>query len=268
MQEVIGYNSTEIVKVENENIGAILIDFKSLQTDGSTLAVISDLNLVSVSLAVFKHGKGAPEYVVNGYLDDILSALGAGNTSYEISTKAQSEGYLVRIDLGGSLNLQGKGYGEIKVNAKNTAFTSLNTSQSSITIETVPAISNTPVLNIVETVSYKSGVSSLNNEDLGSRIAKVVLCNDFSAVYSSSSKAKATNGIVLSADGGYQKNSSENALISENENAVFYNPDTAVKHLALYNNNQNLLNNAKLSCLFDKAIDSSAKIMIVRRMAI
>ena len=263
MQEVIQFNSHQSVRIDNENVGAILLDISALQADGITVAVLADLNKISVELGVYRNGSAKPEYVFNDYLDNVLIALSGGTTRYDIATTVQSKRLLIALGLGGSLNLQGKDHAIFKCRAQNTAFTSLSTATSDITVETVASTKHSPTLNVVEGVPYVTGEINVNKK-LGDGITKIVMANDFTAPYSTTAKAKPTNGIVLNAN-GFSKEASENLLVSENLHYLQNNPATAVKQLLLYNNPNNVLNNVRLTCKLSAGADADARLLLVRR---
>ena len=262
MQEVIQINVAQSVTIKKETVGAILLDFLTKKTDDS-LAPISDLNKIYVELGVYRNGASKPKYVFNDYLDNVLSAMTAGTTRYEIATTAFNTGYLIALGLGGALNLQGNDYAVFKIRIQNTAFTALDVSKSNCTVETVSATKMQPFLNVIDSVSYQTGEDKINKE-LGNNLVKVVMCNDFTANYTASAKAKPTNGIVITGN-GYNKDASENLLYTESIHYTQANPSTALKHLILYNNESHLLHNGKLSCKLDQGVDASARIMVVRR---
>tara|TARA_R110002111_G_scaffold249679_1_gene313669 strand:+ start:1777 stop:2574 length:798 start_codon:yes stop_codon:yes gene_type:complete len=262
MQEIIQFNSNQVARFENENIGSILLDFKTLQADGIAVANISDLNKIAVEIAVYRVGQRDAKYIVNGYLDDILTLLSAGSTRYVVSTTKRTQGYLINIPFDGNIELNSGDYIEVKVKAQTTAFTSLSVPNSDITIETTPATVNNPQIAICELVSYTSGEININKA-LGNNIARVVLLNDLSNNYGTSTKSKPVNGITLTGM-GFDKVSSENALLNENVLALQNNPETPVKALMVYNSSK-LLHGAKFVAKYDKAVDADAKIMVIRK---
>lgn len=263
MQERIDFKKNHSVTITDETVGAILLDINALQSDGTTVCAIADLNKISVELAVYRNGSKVPNYIFNDYLDNVLCSYSAGTTRYDIATTEQSTGYLMAIGFGGALKLKGNDYAVFKIHAQATAFTSLSTTYSDINFETIPATNNNPVLNVVEAVPYVSGEVAISKK-LGSNITKIVLANDFTADYSASTKAKATNGITLNAN-GFSKEATENLLLVENLHYLQFNPDTSLKHLMLYNNAQKPLQKVHLTAKFDKAVDTDARILLVKK---
>lgn len=261
MQEIIQFKSNQAVEIREENIGAILLDIKALQADGTTVCNIADLNQIAISLEIFRKGQGGQVWF-NGYLDDLLSILSAGSTRYDIATTKRSVGYLIAIGFGGSIDLKGDDYAVLRVKAQTTAFTSLSTTNSDITIETVPSSASNPHVFIPEVVPYITGETNIN-KFLGNNVCKIVLANDFSANYSASTEAKPVNGVTVTAS-GYSKYASENLLLAENLASLQHNPDTEVKHLMVYNDAR-ALSNVKFSALYDKAVGSTAKILVLRK---
>ncbi|GAB5563359.1 MAG: hypothetical protein Wins2KO_04220 [Winogradskyella sp.] len=263
MQETVNFNSNQVVVVEDENVSAILLDIKALQNDGTTVCDIADLNKIAVSIKVFRKGQKEPKAICDGYLDDILSALSVGSTRYGIATTKQSNGYLVPIGFDGNIALSKGDKIEVRVKAQNTAFTSLNQSNSDITIETVPAVGrSSSVCTVVDQIPYRSQEQTIK-KTLGNNVLKIVLAHDFSQNYKGSSEAKPVNGITLIAD-NYEKIASENLLVAENLSELQFNPGTEIKHLSLYSE-PNLLQNATLQALYDKPVTSDAKILVLRR---
>ena len=262
MQQIVNFNTQEIVKIASENVGGVLLDIMALQGDGVTVCNVANLNNIALSVKIHRQGKRQASVFCDGWLDDILAGLTAGTTRYAIATTKRTNGYLIPIGFDGCVKLRKGDYIEIKVNARSTSFTSLSTANSNITVETVPATSQNPVCTAVDMVAYINGEQKIN-KDLGSNVVKVVLANDFTADYSASVKAKPVNGITLYAD-GFEKSSSENLLLAENLNQLQYNPDTPVKHLSVYNDSK-IIHNAKLQANFDKVVDSSARILVLRR---
>lgn len=265
-EEIIQIGSNKVVTVTNENVGAVLLDIEALQADGTTVCDIADLNEISLEIAVYRHNQKMPKHVCNDYLDYILRGLTAGNLRYTLATTKRSKGYLIAIPFKGCVKLQGNDRMEIKCKINNAAFTTMNNGNSRVTVETVPAENPSPVIECVESVTFQAGDDKVNKV-LGNNITKIVLVNDLTADYVASTKAKPTEGINMTANGGYENNASENLLLAQNLDMLQMNPETNVKNLVLYND-ESPISGVKLISKFDKAVDLDARIMLLTRKVI
>ncbi|MBP0902386.1 hypothetical protein ACFSKN_02060 [Mariniflexile gromovii] len=264
MKQVIDFNSGQIIKVTEENVGGILIDFKALEVDGTTVAAIANLNIIPLKISVKRAGSARAVEIVDDYLDYILRALHSASTRYDISITERATGYLMKIPFDGDLNLRKGDELSIEMKAPTTAFTDLSIGVSNITIETFPAVTtNNPYLTIVRSHTYPSGTDYIN-ETIGNNVVKVTLVHDLGADYLASTEAKPTNGIILEAN-GLSKDASENLLIQENIDYLQMNPETPIQDLVIYNSMQPIMN-AKLKAKYNKAVVNSARIMMLQRV--
>lgn len=264
MKQVIQFNSAQVVKITDENVGGILIDFKALQADGVTVASINDLNVIPLQITLKRKGQAQGVDIANNYLDYVLRGYHSGSTRYGISITERSSGYLMKIPFDGDLNLHKGDELTVQMKAPTNSFTSLDASKSDITIETIPAVkSANPVITVLRSHTYGSGSDQIN-EPLGSNIVKVVLVHDLGADYLASTEAKPTNGIILEAN-NFSKDASENLLIQENLDMLQLNPSTAVQDLVIYNSLTPLLN-VKYRAKYNKAVLTSARIMLLERV--
>lgn len=263
MKETISINSSQVVTVENEVVGGVLLDVAAIKAD-DTVCDIADLNKASLEIAIYRKGESRPKYFCNDFLDYILRAITSSWMGYTVATtKRTGKGYLIAIPFNGAINLRNGDRMEIIFKVQNTTFTSLDLSKSSINIETVPATKGSEVVSIVEAHTYITGSLDLD-KNLGNNVEKIVLVNDLGTDYDASTKAKPTNGIVLTAN-GFEKRATENLLLAENYRALQTNPETAVKNLVLYNDYATPLNNVRLTSKMDKAVEAPARVMIMRK---
>ncbi|WP_299116860.1 hypothetical protein [uncultured Winogradskyella sp.] len=264
MNDVLKINSNKTITITGETIDALLFHFKALQSDGSTVCAIADLNKISVEAKVIRRGRTVPQFIFNGFLDDILAVQTANSTRDEVFREARSDGYTIAISLGGVLRLGVGDKLQVKCKVQNTSFTSLSTTHSEVEFETVPSNGMPSVLNIVEMIPYEVGTTNVD-ENLGNNITKIVLCHDFTTHYDNSSKAKPVSGINLTAT-GFNKDVSENQVVLENNMAIQYSPSSNVKHLCIYDGKP--ISNAKLRASLNTGVDADAKIMVLKKMAV
>ncbi|MDD7885743.1 hypothetical protein [Flavivirga sp. 57AJ16] len=262
MKETISINSSQVVTIENEIVGGILLDIAPIKSDDS-VCDIADLNKASLEIAVFRNGESRPKYFCNDYLDYILRAITSSWMGYTVATTKRAAGYLMAIPFNGALNLQKGDRIEVIFKVQNTTFTSLDLSKSSINIESVPATVGSNVVSVVEAHTYITGSLDLD-KNLGNNIEKIVLVNDLGADYGASAKAKPLNGIVLTAQ-GFEKRATENLLLAENYRSLQNNPETAVKNLVVYNDYMNPIHNVRLTSKFDVAVEATARLMVMRK---
>lgn len=263
MKDTINFGSGQSVIIMNESIGGVLLDLKTLEADGVTVADIADLSEIPLSIEVQREGSKDTLVIVNDYLEFILRALSAGTTKYDISITKRPEGYFIYIPFDGAVHLKAKDKLIVKCKAPASAFTDLDSSKSEITIETIPAPKNTPpIITCVETISYGSGADFFD-QSLGNQVIKVALVHDLGADYLVSTEAKPLDGITLMAS-GFEKDASENALINENIEMHRLNPETPIQDLVLYASHKPLVN-AKLKVKYNKAVLASSKVVLLKR---
>ena len=263
MNQVINFNSSQVITVKGENIRGILIDIKALESDGSTVASINDLNQIPLVVKVYRDGVTVGKEVFNNYLDYILRTIHAGTTGYGVAIAERTEGYLIRLDFRGAIELEEGDYLTIECKAPVTAFTSLSTNISELNFETIPAkYSSANVVQTVDAVNYGNGADTFNDV-LGNGITKVVLVHDLGADYLASTEAKPTTGIDLVAN-GYSSKASENLLLSDNLQELAENPETAIKDLVIYNSDQPLYNTT-FTVKYNKPVLTSARIMLLKK---
>ena len=260
MTEIIQFGSNKTVKVRGEKIDGILFHIKA-QTAADVVADIADLNRISLHIEVFRKGLPKSKDICNGYLDDILAAITANSTRYDIFIEKRSDGYTLVIGFNGVLELQKGDEMHIQCKAQNTAFTSLSTSRSEIEVETSPSNGVPSKVAVIDAVPYTAGEVKIE-QNLGDNVIKAVMCHDFTADYDTSTEAKPVNGITIDAQ-GYNKDVSENLLVLENNLAIQYNPDSSVRHLTIYEGEP--LNNVKVRANLSKAVTADAKIMVLRQ---
>ena len=263
MKETIQFNSNKVVTILKEMVGGVILDITALEVDGTTVADIADLNKASLEIAVFRNGSSQPEYFCNDYLDYILRGITSAWMGYTIATTKRSKGYLIAIPFNGSLKLNEGDRIEVIFKVQTDAFTDLSTADSSIDIETFPATMTSPVISVIESHTFITGSTDID-KSLGNNIEKIVYVGDLTADYEASTKAKPTNGIILTAS-GFEKRVSENTLLTENLSSLQANPETAIKNLVLYNDYLNPKTNVRLTSKLDKAVDTDARLMIVRK---
>jgi hypothetical protein len=266
MKQVIQFNSGQIVKITEENVGGILIDIKALEADGTTVAAIGDLNVIPLRITLNRMGDRKGVDIVNDYLEYVLRGYHGGSTRYDISVTERANGYLIKIPFDGDLNLRKGDELNIEMKTPVASFTSLDASKSDITIESIPAMkTNNPVITVLRSHTYASGSDQIN-ESIGNNIVKIVLVHDLGADYLASTEAKPTNGIILEAN-GFNKDASENLLIQENLDMLQLNPETPIQDLVIYNSLFPLMV-AKYRAKYNKAVTNSARIMMLQRVVI
>ncbi len=262
MKDVFNFNKTNVLRVQGERISGFLLDVNALKTDGTTVCDIADLNKIQIEISVKRKG-GVTSTIFNGKLNHLLTALYAQTHKYENCVKKLNSGYKMLIDFGGVLDIPIDDELTISMRPETASFSSLSTVNSSIEIETIPAIGNPTQMPIVESISIGNGKTSID-EVLGSMVVAVVVANDFTASYDASTKAKIED-VTLSAL-GFEKKVSNNLLIAENMDMLKNNPESAVKQIVVYRakDRSGILNSVKLKANLSKAVDSDARILILR----
>lgn len=265
MRQEIDFNSSQVIRVTEENVGGVLIHLKALKAD-SDVAVIAALNSIPLKIAVKRSFNTESVAIVDDYLDYVLRALHSGSTRYEMSIDARADGYLIKIPFDGCVSLRKGDEMTIEMKAPTSAFTSLSSANSKIVIETIPAQQiPSSVITVVRSKTY-AGLADQINDTIGTNVAKVVLVHDLSADYGSSTAAKPTQGVIIEAT-DFIKDVSENLLIQENLDYLQWNPETDLQDLVLYNSTR-VLQNVKLKAKFNKAVSASARVMMLQRQAV
>lgn len=255
------YDINEEMIVKDETIKGFLIDFGTVQSNGTDLAPIQDLNRVSIDLLLHRSGQ-KEVYLFKGYLDDLLTALYAQTPNYLINKTAFGLTHKIKIDfLGGILALNDGDTFTIKMRAQKTAFTSLSEPGGSyINVETIPAVGVQTPLPVVKSTAIANGSQNVDLS-LGSNIHKIVAALDYTSEYVSSGKAK-FDGIDIVAD-NYSKNVSKEILEVENINYLDFNPDTPINQLVLFWE-PDAIHNVRMKGKLDQVADQYARILTVQ----
>lgn len=256
-----GVRFTETVK--KENVGGIILDIDALQSDGTTVCNIADLNDCSIDLTIVK--KGANDVTIfSGYLGELLAALYTQTPKYDVYTKKYASGYKIKIGFGAfPLLLRGDTALKIECDFDTTAFALLDASKSSVAIETLPTSfsTNHGLVPLIQSIAVKAGTVNID-EDLGDSITSVVLATDFSATYDASTNAKPTKLDLYSMD--FDKSISENALIIENLEMLSVNPDSDMRNLVVYRSSQKMLNEVKLKTKLTSGAAEGTRILVTK----
>ena len=188
MNRLLNFNSSYDLEVQNESIKGFLLDINALNTAGA-ICDIANLNKISIDVVLERAGQ-KPVYLVQGYLDDVLTALYSQTTRYAMNTKKLFSGYKVNFDLSPSvINLRGEDILRIKLRAEGSSFTDLNAGTSNISFETIPAMPQETFLPQVKIKNIGNGEQYIDFQ-LGDDIAKITFAIDFTANYDASTKAK------------------------------------------------------------------------------
>ena len=135
MQKIVNFNVTNTENISGETIRGILLNFRALQSDGTTVCDINDLNLVQLTLTLKRRGR-TDLVLFNGDLDDYLVAMYSQTPRYQMNKTKRNDGYKVFLDFHpGAISINRTDRLEVRLFAKNTAFTSLNQNNSTISIE-------------------------------------------------------------------------------------------------------------------------------------
>lgn len=269
MRDSLNFESSQSLKVTNENIKGILLHFQPIKTDGS-VADIVDLNKISIDI-VLKRSYTTPFTIYSGYLDTLLSALYAQTPRMALAKKKRANGYLIELDLGGvSIELMADDELEIRVNAATTAFSTINKGLSSIDVETL--ISDEDPTPIPQIRAYNITAGKINfDEDLGNNISKIVFIQDFANAYIDSAKTKISSCSVTAlqeteghdvSNKPFTKDLSENGYLVENINYLDMNPESDVQDLVIYQS-MNLLDNVKVKGLLTAAADNDTQFAVL-----
>lgn len=230
MQKTVQFNVNREIEIKQETIGGFLLDITALQSDGATVAAINDLNNIGLDVIVERQGQKG-KYQIQGYLEDILSALYSQTVTYELNKKQFENGYKIFINFNGSLQLRQGDVLRIKLNARENAFTLLDTSKSSINVETVPSFRGNTALPVVRTKPVGAGEINID-EELGNNVAKLVLLTDYANAYDVSTKSKIVNADIEAS--GFSKTVSNALLEMENIHYLDMNPESDVRHMVVY----------------------------------
>ncbi|WP_136465204.1 hypothetical protein [Flagellimonas onchidii] len=264
MQKNIPFNQLDRLVVQNERVSGISLTVTALQSDGSTKAVIADLQKIGIDITLERSG-AKPEIIHNGYLADYLLALYAQTPSYEQWLKDYGSTNKFKIDFDGVLELRGADKLTVEIRAQNTSYTSLSVSHSSISVESIPAAGYQTPICIVDSIGIPSGQTNIT-ESLKDNIIKIVAVTDRSANYFDSTKAK-FDGIELTGEGDYIKNVSKELLELENIDYFNNNPESDIEDMVLYAGDMPI-HGVTLRGKLTKAAEDDAKIMIVRKVSI
>lgn len=258
MQKVVKFAVNNDIEIKNEVVSGILLDILPLQADGITVCDIADLNKISFDLILDRDG-AKPQYIFQGYLEDILIGMYSQTTKFAISKTKRSNGYKVMLDLTpGAIALSGNDVLRVKIKAENIAFTSLSNPNSSITVESVPTDVATPFIPVLKSFPIGSG-EIIVDKDCGDGVVKATLLTDLGSDYDSSTEAK-PQGVDIFAV-GYEKSVSQNLLESENIHYLDFNPDTAIQDLVLYSGAPK--NAVRIKSKLSKGALAEAKLLVV-----
>lgn len=264
MQKTLPFNQLDTLVVMNETISGIALDFTTLQADGTTLAALSDYNKISLEIFVLRNGQNS-EPIFNGYLEDALLALYAQTPSFELYRQAYGNNHKVKIDFGGNIALSGDDQLKVRLRAQNTSFTSLSVANSSIAIETIPAVGGSTPIYVIDEIGIPAGETNLTLP-LQDNVVKVVAVTDRSANYFASTEAK-FDGVEIIAEGGYSKNVTKELLELENISMFNNNPESEIEDMVLFASDI-AIHGATLRGKLTKAALADSKIMVVRRVFI
>lgn len=256
-----GINYSKTVK--KENVGGIILDIDALQTDGTTVATIKDLNKTTIDL-VYVPARGREEKTIfSGYLGDLLSALYNQDPRYDVYIKPYARGYKVKIGFDNfPVTLLGDDALEIKMNFSVDSYNSLSKVQSSINIETLEAVNrnNNRVLPSIKAYSVTQDSENIDL-DLGTDVLGILMMTDHKATFDASTNATVRRVDIFSDD--YNKSASENALIIENLEMLAINPDSDMRNMWLYRSDV-LLRNVRLKADFKAGTAVGTKVIVTR----
>jgi len=264
MQKNIPFNQLDRLVAQNEIVKGIALNFNTLQANGVDVAALADYNRVSVDIYLERAGH-RPEYIFNGYLEDLILAMYAQTPSFELWKKPYGTTHKVLIDFGGTIALYGEDKLVVELRAQNTAFTSLSVANSGVQIETVPSADAPSPIYAVDAIGVPAGETNLTIK-LGDNVVKVVAITDRASDYFASDEAK-FDGVEISAEGGYVKNVTQTLLEIENIGYFNNNPESAIEDLVLFAG-ETPIHGAMLRGKLDKAAQADSKIMVVRRVSI
>ena len=266
MKDVFNFNKTNVLRVQGEKISGFLMDVNALKVDGVTVCDIADLNKIQIEVSVKRNG-GTISTIFNGKLNHLLTGLYAQTHKYDNCIKKLQSGYKMLIDFGGVLDIPVDDEFLISMRAEKDSFTLLSTVESSIEIETIPAIGQPTDMPILESISTGNGKTAID-EVLGSRVVAIIVANDFTASYDASTKSKIQD-VTLSAL-GFDKKVSNNLLIAENMDMLKFNPESSVKQIVVYRakSRSGVLNNVRLKANLSKGVDADARILVLRSKVI
>lgn len=259
MKKNFEYGILESVVVKDETIKGFLLNFNPRVVTTLAQCAIADLNKVSIDILLKRAGKREPIIIFTGYLHDLILGMYAQSSKYDMLRTGTTRGYLMNISFGDSVvALRGADELEVRIKADPLAFTDLNKADSTLTFETMPAIGNSPTVPQVKYYHIGNGEQQISM-DLGDRINKIVCATDFTDTYDNSAKAALVDG-NLTANGGFEKDFTEEQLYSENREMLRVNPETAVEDLVIYWSPV-ALSNVKLRAKLDIAADKDAKVI-------
>lgn len=256
-----GINYSKTVK--KENVSGIILDIDALQSDGTTVAPIKDLNKSTVDL-IYRPAHGRQEKTIfSGYLGDLLSALYNQDPRYDIFTKAYTKGYKVKIGFDNfPVTLLGDDVLEINMNFSVDSFTSLAKTQSSVTIETLQSEKPNQHRVLPQIKAYSVVQDSENIDiDLGSDVLGILMMTDHKETFDASSNATIRKMDIFS--DRFNKSATENALIIENLEMLGVNPDSDMRNMWLYRSDVTL-NNVKLKADFHGGTAVGTKVIVTR----
>lgn len=256
-----GINYTKTVK--KENVSGIILDIDALQTDGTTIAPMKDLNKSTIDL-IFRPAHGREEKTIfSGYLGDLLNVLYNQDPRYDVYTKEYAKGFKIKIGFDNfPLTLQGDDALEIKLNFSVDSFTSLSKTVSSVNIETL----QTEKRNVYRAIPLiKTHAITQDSEnidmDLGSDVLGVLMMSDHKETFDASTNATVRKMDLFSEE--FNKSSSENALIIENLEMLAVNPDSAMRNMWLYRSDTRLTN-VKLKADFTSGTAVGTKVIVTK----
>lgn len=260
MTKKFDFNVLDALTAKNETVKGLAIEFNPLQVVDTNLAVLADLNKISIDVIVKRNGAEG-EYIFNGYLEDYLLALYSQTPSLELYKTARGLTYKVFLDFGGTIVLRGADELVVKMRAQNTAFTSLNVANSSFTVETVPSSNPEGFISVVEEKGIPAGETNVSMP-MGDNVVKVVAVTDRGADYFTSTEAK-FDGVEISGQ-DFQKNVTQSLLEVENISYLRHNPETAVEDLVLFWEQEPIMA-ARLQGKLTKAAIADSKILVMKR---
>lgn len=256
-----GVNYTKTV--EKENVGAIILDIDALQTDGTTVCTIKDLNKTTIDL-VYRPAHGREEKTIfSGYLGDLLSALYNQDPRYDIYTKAYTKGYKMKIGFDNfPITLLGEDKLDIRMNFSVDSFNLLSKTNSSVTIETLQT-EKPNVHRVLPHIKAHSVTQDSENIDmnLGDSVLGILMMTDVKNDFDASTNATVRKADIFSRN--FDKSATENALIIENLDMLAVNPDSKMRNMWLYRSDT-LLNDVKLKADFNAGTAVGTKVIVTK----
>lgn len=260
MKKVLQYQVPQEIQIVNENVGSILLHINP-QTSGDVVANILDLNKIEFGLNL-KRGNREEETIFNGYLGDFLQHLYGGNTKLETVIEKTSIGYLIYLEFTKPINVRKTDVLKVKTNLGDAAnsFTSAVTAKSTAILYTkASTVANPQNLTAVYR-AYPFAPNETNLEkSIGNNVSKIIFDGHPTSTFDASTDAKPNNVQIFSDN--FNVDLSQVEILAENQMGLFYNPDSDVKNLVVYDSNL-LLTNARIKVNLDKGAATHTKVLV------